>query len=125
MTVLGLGPGAQVIILQALSAYSAILSAYCFARPVLRGQALSVSKAILSEVKTGDAEVESLLATTREILDERIKVHQPLDRRANEWGIGLLVVSILLLTTAVLLQIATDPLFVQTGVGSVTNPKHP
>jgi hypothetical protein len=124
MTLFGLGPGAQVIILQALSAYSAILSAYSFARPVLRGQALSASKAILSEVTTEDADVKGLLDTARGILDERTKEHQPLDRRANRWGIGLLVASILLLTGAVLLQIATDPLFGQTGTENATKPGH-
>jgi hypothetical protein len=125
MTIFGLGPGAQVIILQALSAYSAILSAYSFARPVLRGQTLSVSKAILSEVTTEDADVQGLLDTARGILDERIKKHQPLDRRANKLGIGLLVVSILLLTGAVLLQIATDPLFNPTETHDAMKPGQP
>ena len=125
MTLLGLGPGAQVIILQALSAYSAILSAYCFARPVLRGQAVLFSKTILSDVKSDDDKVQSLLATAHATLDKRSKADQPLNHRANKWGVGLLVASVLLLTGAVTLQIATDPLFIQNEAAGAAEQKKP
>jgi hypothetical protein len=125
MTILGLGPGAQVIILQALSAYSAILSAYFFARPVLRGQAVSLSKSILSGVEADDAKIKSLLATAHATLDERSKADQPLNHRANKWGIGLLIASVLLLTGAVTLQITTDPLFIPAQAGGAAKHKTP
>jgi hypothetical protein len=125
MNVLGLGPGAQVIVLQALSAYTAILSAYFFARPVLRGQAVSFSKEILSSAKSDDPDVTKLLNTTIEILNNRIQVDQPSVRRSNNLGYALLVASLLLLTGAIAWQIETDPSFVRTSSADTTATKTP
>jgi hypothetical protein len=125
MNVLGLGPGAQVIILQALSAYAAIASAYCFARPVLRGQAMLLSKTILSGVKSDDDRFKSLLATANATLQERSKADQPLDHRSNKWGVGLLVASVLLLSGAVALQVATDPSFSRSEAAAAAGTKPP
>lgn len=111
MTIFGLGPGAQVIILQALSAYSAIFSAYFFARPVLRGQAVAFSKDILSSVKADDGDSKRVLDSMLGILNDRTQREQDWVRQCNVLGFGLLLASVLILTGAVALQVETDPLF--------------
>jgi hypothetical protein len=115
MTIMGLGPGAQVIILQAFSAYSAIVSAYFFARPALRGQAIAISKEILSDVALdgSDEGLKNLRENALGILSTRSSANQSLDRRANSRGIIFLAVSEVMLTGAVALQITTDPSFVR------------
>lgn len=111
MTIFGLGPGAQVIILQALSAYSAIFSAYFFARPVLRGQTVTFSKEILSGVEANDDKAKHVLQSMRDILDRRSSQDHDWVRRSNRFGYILLAASLLILTGAVVLQAETDPLF--------------
>jgi hypothetical protein len=111
MKILGVEPGVQVIILQGLSTYTALLSAYFFARPVLRGQTTQSNREILIDIKSSDPEVSSLIEQASEVLNRRIQNDQPLVRRDNRFGIILLVVSLSLFTGAIALQIITDPLF--------------
>jgi hypothetical protein len=53
----GLDSGAQIIILQALATYTALGSAYFFARPVLRGQTVQAHREILSDLESSDTDV--------------------------------------------------------------------
>lgn len=111
MQILGLEPGAQIVILQAVATYAALLSAYFFARPVLRGQAVDASHDILTALKSTDRDVEKLLEHAAGVLIERKQRNLPKSRRDNAAGVLLLVASLLLFTGAVALQILTDPAF--------------
>lgn len=110
--ILGLDPGSQVIVLQGLSTYTALASAYFFARPVLRGQTVQSHRDILSSLESKDPDVIKLIKDANSTLTRRAHLDQPLARRNNRWGLGLLVVSLILFTGAVALQISTDPSFV-------------
>jgi hypothetical protein len=109
--IFGLGPGAQVIILQGLATYAAIASAYFFARPVLRGQYLEAHRAILSEIETADADVTALIEQASGVLAQRAQADRPRAHRDNWRGVSLLLASLLIFSSAVGLQIATDPAF--------------
>jgi hypothetical protein len=111
MQILGLEPGALIIILQAVATYAALLSAYFFVRPVLRGQTVDASHDILAALKSDDRDVEKLLEQASGVLIERKRRNQPKSRRDNAIGVLLLVVSLLLFTGAVALQVLTDPAF--------------
>lgn len=111
MQILGLEPGAQIVILQAVATYAALLSAYFFARPVLRGQAVDASHDILTALKSTDRDVEKLLEHAAGVLIERKQRNLPKSRRDNAAGVLLLVASLLLFTGAVALQVLTDPAF--------------
>jgi hypothetical protein len=117
MRILGLEPGAQVIILQGLSTYAALASAYFFARPVLRGQAVESHREILSELKPQDADVAALVGEASRILDQRNAQNRTRARGDNKRGVFFLIVSVLLLTGAVLIQVNTDPLFGHVAAG--------
>ena len=105
MTILGLEPGAQIIILQGASTYAALASAWFFARPVLRGQATASSRSILAAIKSTQADIDALVKSAAEELDKSVIAEQPSAARDNRRGAGLLVVSLVLLTLAVILQI--------------------
>jgi len=111
MKILGLDSGAQIIILQGLSTYTALASAYLFARPVLRTQPVEAHREILSDIKSNDTEVTDLLSQATGVLNKRIQSEQPSTRRDNRRGVILLIVSVFLLTAAVVLQVFTDPSF--------------
>jgi hypothetical protein len=111
MAIFGLETGAQVVLLQGLSTYSALASAWYFAKPVLRGQTIAASKSVLSGVTSPQDDVSKLLKRANEILDESEIRNHPLAKRDNKIGVALLVVSLLLLTAAISLQVETDPLF--------------
>lgn len=111
MKILGLESGAQIIILQGLSTYTALASAYFFARPVLRTQPVEAHREILSDIKSKDTDVTDLLSQATGVLNERIRSEAPSARRDNKRGVILLIISLLLLTGAVVLQVFTDPSF--------------
>jgi len=111
MAIFGLETGAQVVLLQGLSTYSALASAWYFAKPVLRGQTIAASKSVLSGVTSPQDDVAKLLKRANEILDESEVRNHPLAKRDNKIGVALLVLSLLLLTAAIGLQVETDPLF--------------
>jgi hypothetical protein len=111
MTIFGLEPAAQIVILQGLSTYTALASAWCFARPVLRGQTVSSSKSILSSISASQTGVDELVKRATKVLEKRETDNQPLARRDNNWGRFFLGVSLVLFTAAVILQIQTEPSF--------------
>jgi len=111
MAILGLEPGGLIIVLQGLSTYTALGSAWFFAKPVLRGQPVAASKTILSEVKSSQQDVAALFAHATEALSRRESDNRPLDKRDNKRGLALLVLSLLLFTAALVLQIQTEPSF--------------
>jgi len=74
MKILGLDSGAQIIILQGLSTYTALASAYLFARPVLRTQPVEAHREILSDIKSNDTEVTDLLSQATGVLNKRIQL---------------------------------------------------
>jgi hypothetical protein len=111
MTILGLGPGAQVIVLQALATYAAIGSAFCFARPVLRGQATQAQRDILASTAAAEPDVAALLARATDVLARKAQGEQPRGARDNRIGLALLVLSLALFTAAVAMQVASDPAF--------------
>ena len=111
MTIRALGPGAWVIILQAVATYTAIASAACFARPVLRGQTVQSNRDVLSSLESSDPGVDKLIKQAADTLTRVAHLDQPLARRNNLWGVILLVASVLLFTGAVALQVLTDPSF--------------
>lgn len=111
MRILGLEPGAQVIILQSVATYAALLSAYLLARPVLRGQTLQAHRELLAGMKPAADDVANLFSRAAQILDSRHQIERSLARRDNALGIGLLIFSLLLFTGAVALQVMTDPQF--------------
>jgi hypothetical protein len=111
MTIFGLEPAAQIVILQGLSTYTALASAWCFARPVLRGQTVSSSKSILSSISASQTGVDELVKRATKVLEKRETDNQPLARRDNNWGRFFLGVSLVLFTVAVILQIQTEPSF--------------
>lgn len=111
MRILGLDPGAQVVILQALATYAALASAYFFARPVLRGQTLQAHRELLAEATTNAPDIADLIAQASTALSKRSREEQPVTKKSNRNGILLLILSLLLFTAAIVLQIATDPQF--------------
>ena len=66
---------------------------------------------ILSDIKSNDTEVTDLLSQATGVLNKRIQSEQPSTRRDNRRGVILLIVSVFLLTAAVVLQVFTDPSF--------------
>src|SRR5690242_8785146 len=100
MVILGLEPGAQIIVLQGVSTYAALASAWFFARPVLRGQAVASSKSILGAIKATKADVDALVRRANEELDKTVIADQPSAARDNRRGLGFLAVSLVLLTLA-------------------------
>jgi type II secretory pathway component PulM len=106
-----LDPGAQVIILQAVATYAALLSAYFFARPVLRGQTLQAHRELLADMKANAPDIAKLIAEASTVLSERNHREKPVARRDNAIGVVLLVGSLLLYTAAIGLQVLTDPQF--------------
>jgi hypothetical protein len=111
MTIFGLEPAAQIVVLQGLSTYTALASAWCFARPVLRGQTVSSSKSILSSISSSQTGVDELVKRATKVLEKRETDNHPLAKRDNNWGRFLLAVSLVLFTAAVILQIKTEPSF--------------
>ena len=107
MIILGFSPAAQAIILQGLATYAAILSAYFFARPILRGEYLEDHRVILSEIKTADCDITALIDHASGILTQRAQADRPRAHRDNWCGILLLVASFIIYSGAVGLQIAT------------------
>lgn len=111
MEILGLNSGAQVIVLQGLSTYTALASAYFFVRPVLRGQTLQSHRDILSSIASTDQDVAQLINSANNTLTRRAQLDYPLAMKDNKFGIILLIASVILLTCAVTLQAYTDPAF--------------
>jgi hypothetical protein len=105
MTLLGLGPEAQAVILQALATYAGIISAFFFARPVLRWQPLQSQRDLLAGLKPTDPEIMNLVRDAASALDSRLQKGQPRASRDNYLGVLFLVVSCLLFTSAVVLQV--------------------
>jgi hypothetical protein len=110
--IIGLSPGAQIIILQAVATYLALLSAYFFARPVLREQTLRSHRELLSELASDDQAIQEIInSASAKLTTSAQTVYQRKGRRDNFRGIALLVLSGLLFTGAVVLQLSTDPSF--------------
>jgi hypothetical protein len=109
--ILGLDTGAQVLILQGLSTYTALASAYFFALPALREQPLKAHRGLLEVLESSDPDVSKLITEASNILATRSQLDQPLARWHNFLGIILLVTSFLIFTGAIILQVYTDPLF--------------
>jgi hypothetical protein len=112
MTIPGFGPGAQVIVLQAMATYAAIASAFFLALPVLRGQATLAHRDILASAASSDPDVAELLARAADVLARKAQAEQPRGARDNRVGLALLAVSLALFTAAVALQVTSDPAFV-------------
>jgi hypothetical protein len=113
MTIFGLGPGAQVIVLQALATYAATASAFVFARPVLRGQATQAQRDILASAAASEPDVAELLARATDVLARKAQAEQPRAARDNRVGLALLLLSLALFTGAVAIQVTSDPAFVR------------
>ena len=111
MPIFGLEIGGQIIILQGLSTYTGIASAWYFAKPVLRNQAITASKNTLSEVDADQADVRALFNRASKALAAREIKNDPLNRRDNKIAIVFLVVSLALFTAALVLQIVNEPSF--------------
>ena len=111
MNILGLSSAAQVIVLQGLSTYAALASAYLFARPILRGQVLQNSQEILDSITPENPDVKILFDEASNLLSTRAQMEQPSARLHNFLGALLLLSSFLLFTGAVALQVSTDPSF--------------
>jgi hypothetical protein len=108
---LGLPPGAWVIILQALATYAGIGSAVFFARPILNTQALMSSRDVVSSMSSDKPDVAAMLNLLKDKLNGLVLRKQPGAKQDNLRGLVLLVVSFLLFTGAVVLQVATDSAF--------------
>jgi len=111
MSIFGLGTGGQIIVLQGLSTYSALASAWFFARPVLRGQTTASSKSILSGVASSQEDIKALVVRAQQILNQRENDNLPLARRDNTIAVILLALSLALFTIALLLQVEIEPSF--------------
>jgi hypothetical protein len=107
--IFGLDTGAQLIVLQGLSTYTALASAYFLARPVLRGQVLQAHRDVINSVQTADTRASKVIKAANSELEARALKDHPLARWDNGLGIGLLIVSIILFTAAIGLQVFTDP----------------
>jgi len=105
MEILGLSADAQVVILQALATYTGIASAFLFARPVLGGQNLQAQRELLSSLRPKDDDVADLVSQASNVLNERSQRDLPKVKSDNRWGFVLLIVSFLLFTAAVAVQI--------------------
>jgi hypothetical protein len=117
VTVFGLNPGAQVIVLQGLSTYAALASAYFFARPALLGQPVQSHRDVLTNLRSSDPGITKLIADTSSILSAKAQSLNPKIKAHNRLGIAALVVSLILFTGAVVLQVS-DPSFTgQTAAG--------
>lgn len=114
MAIFGLQTGGQIIVLQGLSTYAALASAWFFAKPVLRGQTIAASKTILSAIEPSpDADVNALVKRATEILTKPETEQHALAKRENRWGVVFLIASLAFFTAALGLQIATEPSFHQ------------
>ncbi|WP_424137717.1 hypothetical protein [Roseomonas chloroacetimidivorans] len=120
MEVFGLGPGAQIIILQALATYSALGSAYLLLRPVLRGHLVQSHRDVLASLAAPDADTRELLAKAGDVLAKKAQLDQPKARRENRWGHALLILSVLLFSAALALQISTDAAFRRSAADTST-----
>lgn len=105
MVILGLDPGAQIIILQALATYAGIASSFFFARPVLMGQSLQSHRDLLSSVRSPEKGVQDVFASALDVLNKEARENQPKTQSDNRRGAVLLAVSLLLFTSAVALQV--------------------
>ena len=106
----GFEPGALVIILQTAATYAAIGSAYIVLRPILRGQRIQAHRDTLASVnEQGDA--GALVAAASAALATEAQAKAPKAERDNSLGCGLLILSFILLSLALAIQIATDPAF--------------
>ena len=74
MTIFGLGVGAQVVLLQGVSTYAALASAYFFAKPVLRLQTLEYHRDILSNIKEKKAIQDQVSELTKGVLVCRLMI---------------------------------------------------
>jgi hypothetical protein len=114
MNILGFGPGAQAIILQGISTYSALLSAYFFARPVLRSQTLEAHRDLLGSLRPTNASVGDLIEYASEILTKTAQEDQPYSKSNNRNGVIALIISFILFTGAIFIQVTSDPSFTRT-----------
>ena len=104
-------PAAWVIVLTALATYCALLSSYLLARPALRGFILQSNVLLLEGEKSSDPRIEEVRKLAIKNFKDRLKRNLPRDHRSNWLGVALLIVSLLLFSGAVALQLRTDPAF--------------
>jgi hypothetical protein len=109
--VAGLGPGAWVIILQAMATYTALASAYFFARPILRNQTAQANLTLLENAKSNNDALEDIRRSAVDTLQQRMVKRAPGDRLANRLGLLLLLISAVLFSVAVVVQTKTDEAF--------------
>ena len=100
-----------VIVLQGLSAYAAIISAYLFIYPVIISQKLTSHRDLLSRVRTEQKDLRDLLDQASESLAAEADQRGRASWRWNWSGLIVLILSFLLLTSAVMIQLGTDPAF--------------
>ena len=112
---LGLSGAAWVIVLQALMTATSILSAWCFAVPVMRSQGLDFSVETLRGVETGNAEVQSLVKQAADKLEMEKQRSTPKAIGYNKAVWVLLAVSAMIFIGALTLQICTDRAFGTAG----------
>ena len=113
MTIFGLGVGAQVVLLQGVSTYAALASAYFFAKPVLRLQTLEYHRDILSNIKENENDsVHRLIEKVSDILAMKAQDEAKITTIYNKKGVVFLLFSIVIFTCAFVLQVYSDPAFV-------------
>ena len=111
-------PPAWATLFEGLSSYAAIGSAYFFARPALRFQPLRTTLEFLEEGdEHPDPEVKILVQKLRDDTRKKLATSPIFERRSNIYGLTLLVVSALLLATAVLIHV-----YGESSAGSEPNP---
>lgn len=108
---IGLTPAAWAIVLVALGTYLGLASAYFLARPALRGAVLQANLLLLQDEVDDDPRVEDIRALAVRNLTARLTNRIPEDRRSNRIGSVFLLLSLATFTSAVLLQLGTDPAF--------------
>ncbi|HSU07450.1 MAG TPA: hypothetical protein VLI93_17945 [Acetobacteraceae bacterium] len=108
---LGLTPAAWVIIMVAVATYCALASSYYLARPGLRTAPLQAALLQLQGATTNDPQIRAMRDRAIVDLEQRLRAGVRQDDRSNWTGRFLLVLSVVIFSAAVVLQLVTDPAF--------------
>lgn len=115
-----MGYAAWVIVLTAAATYCGIFASYLLARPALRNFVLQSNMLALDSQTHPDPDIERFRREAVQDFKDRLKARVPGDSRLNWWGAAVLLLSFVIFSGAVALQLRTDPAF--SGEQSCTCP---
>ena len=111
MRFLGLTAAAWVVVLTAIATYCGLIASYLLVRPALRGLTLQTNIDLLESEQSTNPRIEKF----RQLAVNNLKGRRPKlakhDRSLYGCGVALLILSFLIFSGAVVLQLRTDPAF--------------